>query len=104
MRNRFDSDKRARFFDEKKIAKLGTEKNPAVVNVQTEKRRKEVAAIFAENGWKYTITLEPEQPEDTTALDRLLNPPKPIKAEKKIGRNERCPCGSGIKYKNCCGK
>jgi hypothetical protein len=21
---------------------------------------------------------------------------------KKIGRNERCPCGSGRKYKNCC--
>jgi preprotein translocase subunit SecA len=24
--------------------------------------------------------------------------------ERKIGRNERCPCGSGIKYKRCCGK
>ena len=23
---------------------------------------------------------------------------------KKIGRNEPCPCGSGKKYKNCCGK
>lgn len=23
---------------------------------------------------------------------------------KKIGRNDRCPCGSGTKYKNCCGK
>lgn len=22
----------------------------------------------------------------------------------KIGRNEKCPCGSGIKYKRCCGK
>jgi uncharacterized protein len=22
---------------------------------------------------------------------------------RKIGRNERCPCGSGKKYKNCCG-
>lgn len=22
----------------------------------------------------------------------------------KIGRNERCYCGSGVKYKNCCGK
>ena len=28
----------------------------------------------------------------------------PIKAEKKIGRNEPCSCGSGKKYKNCCGK
>ena len=23
---------------------------------------------------------------------------------KKIGRNELCPCGSGKKYKRCCGK
>lgn len=22
----------------------------------------------------------------------------------KIGRNEPCPCGSGTKYKKCCGK
>ncbi len=28
----------------------------------------------------------------------------PKKAEKKIGRNDPCPCGSGKKYKNCCGK
>ena len=27
----------------------------------------------------------------------------PKKAE-KIGRNEPCPCGSGKKYKQCCGK
>ena len=29
---------------------------------------------------------------------------KPVKAGKKIGRNDPCPCGSGKKYKNCCGK
>ena len=29
---------------------------------------------------------------------------KPKKAEKKIGRNDPCPCGSGRKYKQCCGK
>ena len=28
----------------------------------------------------------------------------PKKAEKKIGRNDPCICGSGKKYKNCCGK
>jgi preprotein translocase subunit SecA len=26
------------------------------------------------------------------------------KAEKKVGRNDPCPCGSGKKYKNCHGK
>jgi len=29
---------------------------------------------------------------------------KPKKAAKKIGRNDPCPCGSGKKYKQCCGK
>ena len=30
--------------------------------------------------------------------------PKPIHVEHKVGRNEPCPCGSGKKYKKCCGK
>jgi preprotein translocase subunit SecA len=29
---------------------------------------------------------------------------EPVRAEKAVGRNEPCPCGSGKKYKNCCGK
>jgi preprotein translocase subunit SecA len=29
---------------------------------------------------------------------------QPVKVEKKIGRNEPCPCGSGKKYKNCHGR
>ncbi|MBO4370036.1 MAG: SEC-C domain-containing protein [Paludibacteraceae bacterium] len=29
---------------------------------------------------------------------------QPIRAEKTVGRNDPCPCGSGKKYKNCCGK
>ncbi len=28
----------------------------------------------------------------------------PVHAPKKIGRNDPCPCGSGKKYKNCCGR
>lgn len=35
-------------------------------------------------------------------------PPKPkqepVRAEKRVGRNDPCPCGSGKKYKNCHGK
>jgi len=26
------------------------------------------------------------------------------KKSKKVGRNDQCPCGSGKKYKQCCGK
>ena len=28
----------------------------------------------------------------------------PVVKDKKVGRNDPCPCGSGKKYKNCCGK
>ncbi len=30
--------------------------------------------------------------------------PEPVRAEPTIGRNDPCPCGSGLKYKNCHGK
>ena len=31
--------------------------------------------------------------------------PAPVKKqENQVGRNDSCPCGSGKKYKNCCGK
>ena len=30
--------------------------------------------------------------------------PQPVHVEKKVGRNDPCPCGSGKKYKNCHGK
>jgi predicted aspartyl protease len=30
--------------------------------------------------------------------------PPPSRASRKVGRNDPCPCGSGKKYKNCCGK
>ena len=29
---------------------------------------------------------------------------RPAVSDKKVGRNDPCPCGSGKKYKNCCGK
>ena len=31
-------------------------------------------------------------------------PSGPKRAAKSVGRNEPCPCGSGKKYKDCCGK
>lgn len=34
-------------------------------------------------------------PDDDTSV--------PVRRERKIGRNEPCPCGSDKKYKRCCG-
>ncbi|MBT8356222.1 MAG: hypothetical protein HKO68_00450 [Desulfobacterales bacterium] len=93
-----------KIFDGKKTAKLGTEKHPCVVTLQTKERVKELKSVFEENGWKYTIELEPDKPEDISALDILLNPIKTRIVEKNVGRNAPCPCGSGKKYKKCCSK
>ncbi|MBN1849252.1 MAG: SEC-C domain-containing protein [Deltaproteobacteria bacterium] len=93
-----------KIYDGKKEAKLGTKKNPVVVHVKTKKRMKEVAAIFKEHGWEHEIELDEDKEEDLTDLEILLNTPKTVTVEKKIGRNEPCPCGSGKKYKKCCGK
>lgn len=84
------------------MAKLGTEKNPAIVHVQDLDRANEVAEIFEHYGWKFIIGLEPEKPENVSDLVKLLNRPQPV-SSLKTGRNEPCPCGSGIKHKNCCG-
>ncbi|MFY9117222.1 MAG: SEC-C metal-binding domain-containing protein, partial [Dysgonamonadaceae bacterium] len=38
---------------------------------------------------------------DSKQQERKL---EPVRVEKKIGRNEPCPCGSGKKYKYCHGR
>ncbi len=93
-----------KIYDGKKHTKLGTKKNPAVVHVKTQKRMNEVASVFKEHGWEHAIVLDKSKPEDITDLETLLNIPKTVTADKKVGRNEPCPCGSGMKYKKCCGR
>lgn len=41
---------------------------------------------------------------DLHDIARALGPRvAPVRAEAKVGRNDPCPCGSGKKYKKCCG-
>ena len=59
----------------------------------------------------YRIRIQMDEPkrEDapramfTNKDDSALKQPKK-RAEAKVGRNDPCPCGSGKKYKQCCGK
>jgi len=44
--------------------------------------------------------LDEEWDED----ERLIEPQQPYRAPAKTGRNEPCPCGSGKKFKACCGR
>ena len=37
-------------------------------------------------------------------IRKQYNETKIVRNEQKVGRNDPCPCGSGKKYKKCCGK
>ena len=43
---------------------------------------------------------EVEMPDETETKKKK---PQPVRAQYTVGRNEPCPCGSGKKYKRCCG-
>jgi preprotein translocase subunit SecA len=51
--------------------------------------------------------LPPAAPDPRTLVTNRgeeAGPKKPVHAAKKPGRNDPCPCGSGKKYKQCCGR
>ena len=48
--------------------------------------------------------LEVKQVKGRTNDSKDASPKKTVKNGKKVGRNDPCPCGSGRKYKQCCGK
>ena len=87
------------------MAKLGTEKRPAIARVQTQSRANEILSICDNHDWKVVIGVEPDKDEDITDINRLLDPTQnQIYKTTNIRRNEPCSCGSGLKYKKCCMK
>ncbi len=59
-------------------------------------RQERLVAQHAPVSSVYSIVEEEEESQEP--------PQQPIIAEKKPGRNDLCSCGSGKKYKNCCGQ
>ena len=52
-----------------------------------------------------TAKITKESLENLNDLDNTTKNSQPVKKnEPKVGRNDLCPCGSGKKHKNCCGK
>lgn len=88
------------------MAKLGSDKRPAVIRVCSVARAEEIIAYCDERGWKVIVGVEPEETEDISDLEKLIDGTKlrtsTIRSEPSIGRNEPCPCGSGKKFKKCC--
>ena len=88
------------------IAKLGSDKKPAVVRVQTGERAQEITQLCNQHGWQVIVGIEPDKAENTEDVKWLLKhrspKPKTYSGPMKTGPNDYCPCGSGLKYKNCC--
>jgi SWIM/SEC-C metal-binding protein len=91
-------------FKNERNAKLGTEKNPLTLVVGSETRKTEVGVIVTENEFYADISVDSSVDENISELDAVLNTPKTTTFEKTPNRNDPCSCGSGKKYKKCCGK
>ena len=44
------------------------------------------------------------RPQEGHVTQSAMNTTTVVRTSPKVGRNDPCPCGSGKKYKNCCGK
>lgn len=54
--------------------------------------------------WAYFQPEKPKaKPKDSSPIIPSVQARQTVEQKKKIGRNEPCPCGSGRKYKHCCG-
>ena len=96
------------FDDVKRDLALG--KNRILARLADNPHRRLVQDTVAEMGWWASFREESQTRAKSTAQSSAkanLNPAagaSPIKrAAPKTGRNEPCPCGSGKKYKKCCG-
>ena len=78
----------------------------ALTRVRVEQRPTEVAEEVVAAPEPEPMFQHKEQPQQlsySNESEELLGAPAHAKAENKPGRNDPCPCGSGKKYKKCCG-
>jgi preprotein translocase subunit SecA len=51
------------------------------------------------------VQIEKREDGSTSANNQISSVSRTVRnSAEKVGRNDPCPCGSGLKYKNCCGK
>jgi len=99
-----------RMFDEM-LATIGEEVTDLVLKVRL--RAEDAAeAMLPRNVWGGAEAIHPEaagpdirrQQAAAIAASQMAEKPRPIVASEHVGRNAPCPCGSGKKFKKCCGK
>ena len=81
------------------------------VTIETKTERRAVVEIsgasksdYVEDDTARAMQGKGQLPEEAQVPEREKKPQTVRREEPKIGRNDPCPCGSGKKYKNCCGR
>ena len=57
--------------------------------------------------FRVNLVAQEDQPRQRNVVENRYaeeGPKQPVRKEARVGRNDPCPCGSGKKYKKCCGK
>ncbi|MBQ7148040.1 MAG: SEC-C domain-containing protein [Pseudobutyrivibrio sp.] len=84
---------------------IDTMEEDTVVSLKFDKEKLYKNMIDAKADWLYGLP-QWEKIFDADKLKALTKEAKNmhtiIRTEKKVGRNDPCPCGSGKKYKHCC--
>ncbi|MBR4026605.1 MAG: SEC-C domain-containing protein [Lachnospiraceae bacterium] len=85
---------------------IDTMEEDTVVSLGFDKVKLYKNMVEAKAEWLYELPMWDEIFDEATKKKLYLEQKKSgtVVVGKKVGRNEPCPCGSGRKYKQCCGK
>lgn len=85
---------------------IDTMEEDTLVSLAFDKEKLYKNMVDAKADWLYGLPMWDEifDPETKKALYLEQKKSGTVIVGKKVGRNEPCPCGSGKKYKHCCGK
>jgi len=61
-------------------------------------------SAFGNAGASPSAPAQPQASDIVSEAAAAAERAKPLRAGPKVGRNDPCPCGSGKKYKHCCGR
>lgn len=85
---------------------IDTMEEDTVVNLNFDKEKLYKNMVEARADWLYELPMWEEIFDKDTRHKLFMEQRKSgtIVTGKKVGRNDPCPCGSGKKYKKCCGR
>ncbi|WP_150910259.1 PBPRA1643 family SWIM/SEC-C metal-binding motif protein [Marinobacter halotolerans] len=92
-------------FQTKAVQKSGSRKYPLTLVVTSEARKQEIEAQVAAADLHANITVDSRDGavESIAELTVILNKGGTVTTAKAPSRNDPCSCGSGLKFKKCCG-